>query len=62
VLDGISSAAVEKVSVSPECRELQTAYLQAGVVTQKSASDALHIACATVWQADLVVSSNFTFR
>jgi hypothetical protein len=59
VLDGISPEAVEEVSVTPECRELQAAYLQAGVVTQKSESDALHIACATIWQADIVVSWNF---
>jgi hypothetical protein len=59
ILDGIARDAVEQVSVTAECRELQAAYLQAGVVPQKSASDALHIACATVWQADIVVSWNF---
>ncbi len=44
ILGGISPAAVQEVSVTPECRELQAAYLQALVVPQKSASDALHIA------------------
>jgi len=59
ILEGISPASVEQVDVTPECLTLQAAYLRAKVVTDKSAADALHIACATVWQADLVVSWNF---
>jgi hypothetical protein len=59
VLQGLPAAAVEQVDVTPECRVLQAAYLRAGVVSRKSESDALHIACATVWQVDLVVSWNF---
>jgi hypothetical protein len=49
---------VERVSITPECEALRDAYIAAGVVGKGSASDALHIAIATVVGADLVVSWN----
>jgi hypothetical protein len=49
----------ELVETTLECAVLQQAYLDAGVVGPSSSLDALHIAIATVNQADLVVSWNF---
>lgn len=39
--------------------DLQMAYIDAGVVTEKSLGDALHVAIATVSESDLIVSWNF---
>jgi len=47
------------VSVTPAARELQQAYLDAGIVTAKYADDALHVAIATVTNCALIVSWNF---
>ena len=49
----------EIVQVTPEMQELADAYLQRGIVTRKDEDDALHIASATVCNADIVVSRNF---
>ena len=49
----------ERLEVSPESIGLAGAYVQAGVVTQKYADDALHVAQAAVAQADVIVSWNF---
>jgi predicted nucleic acid-binding protein len=38
---------------------LQQAYINSGVVTEKSTDDALHVAIASVAQCDLIVSWNF---
>jgi hypothetical protein len=50
---------VEVVGSSAESGELQQAYLDAEVVGAASRNDAAHIAVATVYGADLVVSWNF---
>lgn len=47
-------AAVSEAAIS-----LQQAYLRAGVVTAKWATDALHVALATVAECDFIVSWNF---
>jgi predicted nucleic acid-binding protein len=39
--------------------QLQQSYVQAGIVSEKYATDALHVALATVSNADLIVSWNF---
>jgi predicted nucleic acid-binding protein len=53
------AALSELVDVTAETRELQQAYLDAGIVTQRSALDALHVAQATVSGCELIVSWNF---
>ena len=45
--------------VSNEALDLQSKYIDAGVVTKKSLNDALHVAIATVSSCDLIVSWNF---
>ena len=47
------------VIASQEAYTLSQKYLDAGVLTQKSADDALHVALATVAGADVIVSWNF---
>lgn len=54
LLSGAELVAVDEAAVA-----LQTAYLDAGIVTPKSADDALHVALASVAGADLIVSWNF---
>jgi predicted nucleic acid-binding protein len=59
VLAGMPPSQVEVVGSSAESGELQQAYLDAEVVGAASRNDAAHIAVATVYGADLVVSWNF---
>jgi hypothetical protein len=47
------------VQVTLEMQDLANAYLGRGVVTKKFEDDALHIAIATLCNADIVVSWNF---
>jgi len=50
--------ATEVMEASDEARQLEAAYLGAGVVGQSSEDDALHVAIATVTHADVLVSWN----
>jgi predicted nucleic acid-binding protein len=59
VLDRLPAAAMERVTLSPEAERLRDAYLAAGVVDERSATDAHHGALATVARADIIVSWNF---
>jgi len=49
----------EELEVSDDATRLSQAYLRAGVLTEKYADDALHVALATVARVDVVVSWNF---
>jgi hypothetical protein len=49
----------ETVFPTDEALQLQQAYLDAGVLTQKWADDALHVAMATVTNCSYIVSWNF---
>lgn len=49
----------ESALATDECYALRDAYLRADVVGRASADDALHVAIATVFQADIIVSWNF---
>ena len=51
--------ATEIVSIDEAALALQAAYLAEGILTEKSSSDALHVALATVAQAAVIVSWNF---
>ncbi|MEI6206875.1 MAG: type II toxin-antitoxin system VapC family toxin [Desulfuromonadales bacterium] len=59
ILASFRKCNVEIVQVTPEMQELADAYLQHNIVTRKFEDDALHIAIATVCNADIVVSWNF---
>jgi predicted nucleic acid-binding protein len=55
----LTLADYESVSATDECYGLRDAYLRADVLGRASADDALHVAIATVYRADIVVSWNF---
>jgi hypothetical protein len=59
ILADLPPSRVEAVTSSEESNDLKQAYLDAGVVGPASRDDAAHIALATVFGADLVVSWNF---
>ncbi len=46
-------------TVTAETIQLQQAYLKAGIVSERFATDALHVALATVCGASMIVSWNF---
>lgn len=46
-------------TVTAETLQLQKAYLDAGIISARFATDALHVALATVWGASMIVSWNF---
>lgn len=47
------------LEIGPEVLELQQAYIDEGILTEKWYDDALHVALATVAECDLIVSWNF---
>jgi len=49
----------ELIVMSDGAVRLQTAYVNAGVVTERSTADALHVALASVAGCGLIVSWNF---
>lgn len=59
IFETLPADSVERIAVSEEALALQKAYLEAGVLGQTHAGDALHVAIATVVRADLIVSWNF---
>lgn len=48
----------EVAEISPAALSLRQAYLSEGIVTPKSATDALHVAIATVYRCPVLVSWN----
>jgi predicted nucleic acid-binding protein len=59
VWQNLPAEAVEEVAVDEEVVELADGYIDANVLGHTSASDALHVAAATVAGADLILSWNF---
>jgi len=49
----------EIAEITDSALQLQQSYVQAGIVSEKYATDAMHVALATVSDADLIVSWNF---
>lgn len=49
----------ERIEISLEAVQLQEAYLRAGIVSEQSRVDALHVALASVSGCSLIVSWNF---
>ena len=59
ILKSIPPATIEVINLTEEIIQLRDAYIQGGVVNQKSLNDAGHVATATVVRADAIVSWNF---
>jgi len=58
-LDDIPNEVLEKALVDQRVESLADAYVIGGVLGKASRSDAIHVATATVAEADLIVSWNF---
>ncbi len=59
VLTGLAQDFVEQVQMGEEAQELADAYIGAAIVAEKHVADALHVALATVANADAILSWNF---
>jgi len=59
ILGSLGTGALEDVRADEEAERLRTAYLEAGILGPASQDDALHVAIATVAEADMIVSWNF---
>ncbi len=59
VIRTVSPEFIHYIEFSQEASELAEMYLEKGVVTKKSRVDAQHIATATVYRVDVLVSWNF---
>jgi len=59
VLEALPEDAFELVTVTEEVELLRGYYMEAAILGETAKNDALHIAAATVYRADLVVSWNF---
>ena len=59
VLERIPSDYFELVYRNTESEELSAQYIQAKAISSKFSDDALHVALATIFKVDLLVSWNF---
>ena len=59
VLDELPSGSLEWLEIDHEVHELADAYLEARVVGETAREDAIHVAAASVAEADLILSWNF---
>ena len=59
LMQNIKSANAEFLETTEEAVELASAYIRENVVGQSSFSDCLHIALATIYNADYLISWNF---
>ncbi len=59
LLDELLDLGVERLEAVKASYDLQEAYVLRGVISQSYASDALHVAQATLAKADVIVSWNF---
>jgi len=53
------SGNIETIVLTPEVLELRHAYLSRKILTSRSVNDATHVALATIYRADAIVSWNF---
>jgi len=59
LLDGIPRPQISEIALDSEVEKLAKTYIAENVVGRTSLADCLHIALATVSQADILVSWNF---
>lgn len=58
-VNSIPTKNIQNLQLIEESIELAQQYIQEGVVGKRSRADCFHIAMATIWKADLLVSWNF---
>jgi len=59
VLDNIPNDYFEYHEVTDAMESLRDAYIKAGILDKRSDADALHVASATILNADMIISWNF---
>ncbi|MCX6153779.1 MAG: hypothetical protein NT007_06450 [Candidatus Kapabacteria bacterium] len=59
LLDSIPVENIEILEISEEVIQLAERYIIQGALTKKSLNDALHIAVASIYNVDVLVSWNF---
>ena len=59
VMAALPEGSAEEAPVGVEVSKLAQAYIDAGVLSDSSRSDAVHVAAATVARADVILSWNF---
>jgi len=59
LIDGLSSDVRVFCKVTDEVKNLAQSYIDFGVLKEKNINDAIHVATATVYHADCIVSCNF---
>jgi len=59
IFGGVFDAELERVAVNDEILTLATKYISEKVVGQTSFDDCVHIATATIYKADILLSWNF---
>ena len=59
VLKGLDPHKTELIDINPEVQQLALAYIDENILGKASEGDALHVAAATVADADLILSWNF---
>ncbi len=59
ILDDLPERCIEHAPVLADALNLAQAYVNAGILGAASRADAVHVACATVAGADVIVSWNF---
>ena len=58
-IEDLSEQCLERVEIDESVNELAEAYIAAGILSEKWRDDAMHVAAATVANADLILSWNF---
>ena len=59
ILDRLPESHIEEIALTEECAILAQQYIAAGVIDESKLVDAQHIAMATVYHVDVLVSWNF---
>ncbi|MHC4874268.1 MAG: PIN domain-containing protein, partial [Planctomycetota bacterium] len=59
VFDSLPEDILERLNITEEVIDLAQKYIDANVLGKASISDSLHVATATVYNADLILSWNF---
>lgn len=59
ILTNLPEESIEPIELKSEVYELRDAYIEAQVLSPKWLEDATHVALATIYKADLIISWNF---
>ncbi len=58
IMDFLEKVRLEALEVFPECEELAQSYIDTGILSPRRREDGLHVAVATYYELDVLVSWN----